>query len=95
MQSGSADAGGAATAGELSGFADEIVALKDYLNATGYVCGVEEVATFLLLLSARSWVVLAGPSGTGKSSLVRRVSDALEGTFHDVQVKPNWVSLRR
>lgn len=77
---------------EIEGLAGEVVDLKDYLNATGYVCGVEEVATFLLLLASRNWVILAGPSGTGKSSLVRRVADALGGVFHDVQVKPNWVS---
>jgi energy-coupling factor transporter ATP-binding protein EcfA2 len=78
--------------GSLSGIADEVVALKDYLNATGYVCGVEEIAAFLLLLAARSWVILAGPSGSGKSSLIRRVAEVLDGEFHDVQVKPNWVS---
>src|SRR5262249_36696232 len=45
-----------------------------------------------LLLAARSWVILAGPSGTGKSSLVRRVAEVLDSEFHDIQVKPNWVS---
>ncbi|WP_433876249.1 McrB family protein [Sinomonas atrocyanea] len=80
-----------ATSG-LSELADEVVDLKDYLNATGYVCGVEEIATFLLLLAGRTWVILAGPSGTGKSSLVRRITQALAAQFHDIQVKPNWVS---
>ncbi|MFD1812360.1 McrB family protein [Rhodococcus gannanensis] len=80
------------TAGSLTGLASEIVALKDHLNKTGYVCGVEEVATFLLLAASRNWVILSGPSGTGKSSLVRRVAEALDGVFHDIQVKPNWVS---
>lgn len=92
VQTGTTATGAQAQAGSLSDLTDEVVELKDYLNATGYVCGVEEVATFLLLLAARNWVILSGPSGTGKSSLVRRVSDALEGVFHDVQVKPNWVS---
>ncbi len=79
-------------ADEVGSLAGEVVGLKDYLNATGYVCGVEEVATYLLLLASRNWVILAGPSGTGKSSLVRRVAESLGGKFHDVQVKPNWVS---
>lgn len=76
----------------LTGLTSEVISLKDYLNATGYICGVEEVATFLLLLASRNWVILAGPSGTGKSSMVRRIAAALDGEFHDVQVKPNWVS---
>lgn len=92
VKTGTPSATGGADSDALEGIADEVVDLKDYLNATGYVCGVEEVATYLLLLASRNWVILAGPSGTGKSSLVRRVSEALGGTFHDVQVKPNWVS---
>lgn len=77
---------------KLSSVADEIVELKNYFNSTGYVIGVEDLAAYLILLASRNWVVLAGPSGTGKSSLVTRVSEALGSAFYDVQVKPNWVS---
>lgn len=76
----------------LSEVANEVKELQEHLTSTGYICGVEEVATYLLLLASHNWVILSGPSGTGKSSLVRKVSDALDGRFHDVQVKPNWVS---
>jgi len=76
----------------LGDTAAQVVALKEHLNARGYICGVEEVATYLLMLASSSWVILAGPSGTGKSSLVSHVAELLGGVFHDVQVKPNWVS---
>lgn len=76
----------------LSGLASEIRELQHFLNVTGYVCGIEEIATYLLLLASHNWVILSGPSGTGKSSLVKRVASALDAQFHDVQVKPNWVS---
>jgi len=70
----------------------ELDALRQHLESQGYVIGIEELATVLLLLAGRGWLILSGPSGTGKSSLVRHLSNAVGGKFHDVQVKPNWVS---
>ena len=89
---GRSNTAGANSSGAPAGIAAEITSLKDYLDSNGYICGVEEVATLLLLLASRTWVIIAGPSGTGKSSFVRQISEALKGKFHDIQVKPNWVS---
>lgn len=88
----SVDDGNQTYSGDLSLMTAEIRDLHHHLNATGYVCGIEEIATYLLLLASHNWVILSGPSGTGKSSLVKRIANALEAQFHDVQVKPNWVS---
>lgn len=45
---------------------------------------------FLALLRTRDLVVLAGDSGSGKTSLVRAVADAIGGVCTVVPVKPNW-----
>lgn len=45
---------------------------------------------FLALLRTRDLVVLAGDSGSGKTSLVRAAADALGGVCTIVPVKPNW-----
>lgn len=76
----------------VSAAAKELDILRQHLESRGYVIGIEELATVLLLLAGRGWLIVSGPSGTGKSSLVRHLCSAVGGKFHDVQVKPNWVS---
>lgn len=76
----------------VSSTAQEIVNLRAYLEHMGYLCGVEELTSVLLMLSSRTWLILSGPSGTGKSSLIRHIASAVGGVLHDVQVKPNWIS---
>ncbi len=87
-----AETSGDPAAVTLSDASQEIRLLRDDLESSGYLCGVEEVASILLMMAARQWLVLSGPSGTGKSSIVRHISSALGGTMHDIQVKPNWIS---
>jgi len=45
---------------------------------------------FLALLRTRDLVVLAGDSGSGKTSLIRAASEAIGGVCTVVPVKPNW-----
>src|SRR3546814_5824879 len=45
---------------------------------------------FLALLRTRDLVVLAGDSGSGKTSLVRAAAKAICGTCTIIPVKPNW-----
>ena len=45
---------------------------------------------FLALLRTRDLVVLAGDSGSGKTSLVRAVAEAIGGVCTVIPVKPNW-----
>lgn len=45
---------------------------------------------FLALLRTRDLVVLAGDSGSGKTSLIRGVAKAIGGVCIVVPVKPNW-----
>lgn len=74
------------------GPAGEIDGLRTYLEERGYLISNEDLATLVLLTAARSWTILAGPSGTGKSMVVRLLADALAADFCDVQVKKNWTS---
>lgn len=70
----------------------EIDALRVYLEERGYLVGQEEIASLLLMLATRTWLVLAGPTGTGKSRIVRLLADAFDGVMDDLQVRPNWTS---
>jgi energy-coupling factor transporter ATP-binding protein EcfA2 len=79
-----APAGKSSTAAGDGDLYQEIAAFRSALE--------DEVTVLLLLLASRNWLILAGPSGTGKSSIIQHVSELLSGPLHDVQVKPNWVS---
>lgn len=49
------------------------------------------IETFLRALQTNTLVVLSGPSGTGKSSLVRAFTDAIqEATAHFISVQSSW-----
>src|SRR3546814_1838112 len=49
-----------------------------------------QLRDFLALLRTRDLVVLAGDSGSGKTSLVRAAAKAIGGTCTIIPVKPNW-----
>jgi hypothetical protein len=72
--------------------ADEILALHDYLEQRGHLTNLPDLAILLLLSASRGWIVLAGPSGTGKSSIVRLLADAFRASLVDIQVKRYWTS---
>jgi 5-methylcytosine-specific restriction protein B len=86
------DAAGELTAPDDDATASEISNLRSFMEARGYLIGAEELTALLLMLATRTWVVLAGPTGTGKSSMVRLLAEAFGGQMYDIQVKPNWTS---
>lgn len=51
-----------------------------------------QLMDFITLLRTNDLIVLAGDSGSGKTSLVKSMADALGGRCHIVPVKPNWTS---
>lgn len=78
------------TAASIDADEPEVDRLREYLEKRGYLVGNEELVTLLVLIAARGWTLLAGPSGTGKSLIVRLLAEALRAKFFDVQVKRNW-----
>ncbi len=51
-----------------------------------------QLLDFLTLLRTRDLIVLAGDSGSGKTSLVKSVASAIGGKCKIIPVKPNWTS---
>lgn len=51
-----------------------------------------QLQDYLALLRTNDLIVLAGDSGSGKTSLVKSVAEALGGKCAVVPVKPNWTS---
>lgn len=50
----------------------------------------ETIKTFFALVKSHDFVVLAGQSGTGKTSLVKEFAKAVNGKAFVIPVKPNW-----
>lgn len=51
-----------------------------------------QILGFLTLLRTNDLIILAGDSGSGKTSLVKSIASAIGGKFTIVPVKPNWTS---
>lgn len=56
----------------------------------GLLYSQAQLRDFLALLRTRDLIVLAGDSGSGKTSLVRAAASALGGVCSIIPVKPNW-----
>lgn len=64
-----------------------------YILNKGFNYSIEEVANFYLSLRAKPFVILAGISGTGKTQLPRKFSEALGFTpdqLIQIPVRPDW-----
>ena len=65
-------------------------ALVAALDATGFAYAPWRVAAFLTALRTRPFVLLAGPTGTGKTRLPLLVADAIGAALALVPVRPDW-----
>src|SRR3546814_3279107 len=77
------------------GFAKLAPLLQARMAEQGLLYSQAQLRDFLALLRTRDLVVLAGDSGSGKTSLVRAAAKAIGGTCTIIPVKPNWTGQRR
>ena len=64
--------------------------LQRSLANGGLLYSQTQLRDFLALLRTRDLIVLAGDSGSGKTSLVRAAAAAIGGVCTVIPVKPNW-----
>jgi len=68
----------------------------DYIHAfildKGIYYNRETILDFFALVRAHDFIVLAGKSGVGKTSLVKEFAKAVNGKCTIIPVKPNWMS---
>lgn len=64
--------------------------LQNRLASGSLLYSQAQLRDFLALLRTRDLIVLAGDSGSGKTSLVRAAAAAIGGVCTVIPVKPNW-----
>jgi hypothetical protein len=82
--------------GALTQEEDFLAQLRDVAARRGFVFADDDLVNFHVSAKVGFWTVLAGPSGTGKTSLPRVYAEAL-GSLDEylvVPVKPDWLDDR-
>lgn len=64
--------------------------ITKFVNFKGYIYGYKDICNLYLSLKTKPFVILAGISGTGKSKLVKLFSEAINGVYNLISVKPDW-----
>jgi energy-coupling factor transporter ATP-binding protein EcfA2 len=75
-------------------FAQRLTTLRDEIHTRAPELSFDDIVVALLGLAVRPIVLLAGPPGCGKSSLVRFIAQILGKrsgeSFHDIAVQAHW-----
>ncbi|MCG9665948.1 AAA family ATPase [Vibrio mediterranei] len=66
--------------------------LQAYLKEQGQYYSRHIIENYLTLIRTNDLVILAGDSGSGKTSLVQSFAQAVGGVSKIIPVKPNWTS---
>lgn len=77
-------------------FGGDLKSLASYVQAHLWQKGLHysraQLLDFITLLRTNDLVILAGDSGSGKTSLAKSVAEAIGGQCTVIPVKPNWTS---
>lgn len=64
--------------------------IKEYIEDKGFSYNDGQIENFFLSLKSKSFVILAGTSGTGKTKLVKLFAEAISAEYKMVAVRPDW-----
>lgn len=64
--------------------------VQSYIQNEGYNYTYEQLSNLYLSLKTKPFLILAGISGTGKSKIVRLVSQALGAEFNQISIRPDY-----
>ena len=84
---------------ELDNPVERIKAVLGAIQSAGFAIEPQDLALAYLALCTRRFVMLAGPPGSGKSTIARLLAEVLgcasERRFVDISVQAHWVNDRR
>ena len=77
---------------DFSNYGQLIDYIHGYVLAKGIYYRRETILDFFALVRTHDFIVLAGQSGVGKTSLVKEFANAVNAKVCVIPVKPNWMS---
>jgi len=77
---------------DFSDYGQLIDYIHGYVLAKGIYYRRETILDFFALVRTHDFIVLAGQSGVGKTSLVKEFANAVNAKVCVIPVKPNWMS---
>lgn len=80
------------TFNDFSDYGQLIDYIHGYVLAKGIYYRRETILDFFALVRTHDFIVLAGQSGVGKTSLVKEFANAVNAKVCVIPVKPNWMS---
>lgn len=67
-----------------------IMSIKEQLKLRGYHYNDELLRQFLLSLVTGEMIILVGPSGTGKTTIVKQLAEVIDANCEIIPVQPSW-----
>lgn len=75
---------------ELPNNNELVLLIKEQLKLRGFYYSIDLLRQILLSLLTGEMIILIGPSGTGKTSIVRQLADVIDADYEIIPVQPSW-----